>query len=313
MRFAHLGSASSPKISAGFLVVILCMMSSLANLSCGLAAFASDRTILAEPIGLAPSLERTIEKAAPKDSDVEPILQSGPLSLSIGGSGWTGDYGASSTTDISAILLGVRYQHDDWRLSATLPYTRITTAGNVFLGIGATPLVVRPQTGQKRRVNEGVGDLTLGVSYLQHISPRLGVDVEWLGALKAPTASSSSHVSTGNFDFSLGAEISRPLGRWIPFASAVYRDFGNFQTIRLKNGPATSIGASYVISPSLVANFSYDFAKSASRFVEDSHEIVASASYKFSRTSLRLSSYASAGLSSGAAKISGGLSLGRSF
>ena len=233
------------------------------------------------------------------------------FSASVGASAWSGDFGSSSTTTISAELLSGTYRVGDLRLSATLPYTRISTAGNVFLGLGATPLIVRSQTTASKRVNEGVGDLTLNASYVLHSNAN--IDVQLLGGLKAPTASASSRVSTGEADVSFGAEISRPFGRFVPFASIVYRDFGNSLQIRLRDGAATSVGASYVVASRWVANFSYDYSRSASRFVADSHELVSSASYKFMRTGVRLSAYVSAGLSSGAPAISGGLSLGKAF
>ena len=246
-------------------------------------------------------------------SDIQGPSQRDRFSLSLGGSAWSGDFGSPSTTDISAALLSAQYQRGDWRLSATLPYTRITTAGDIFLGIGATPLVVRSDTASRRRVNEGVGDLTLGVSYLTHIAPQSGVNIELLGGLKVPTAPASSRVSTGQTDFSIGTEVSKPLGRLIPFLSIVYRDFGSSSLLPLRDGIATSAGASYVFSPRLVANLSYDYAKSASRFIQDANEIVSSVSFKFNRSGLRLSSYASAGLSSGAPGISGGISIARGF
>ena len=250
---------------------------------------------------------------APKTSGTGSTPAASDLSVSLGASAWTGDYGSSSTTDISAELLSARYRHDSWRLSATLPYTRITTAGNVFLGLGATPVVQQSQALGQRRVNEGIGDVTFGLSYLEHALPRLGIDVEWLGAVKVPTASSSSRISTGQVDFSVGAEITRASGPWVPFASVIYRNFGSTQNLPLQDGFATSIGASYLVSPRALINLSYEYARSASRLIDDSHELVASASYKLTRSNLRLSSYFSAGLSDGAAAVSGGLSVGRAF
>ena len=235
------------------------------------------------------------------------------FAISLGGSAWSGNFGSKSTTDIAAGLLSAQYDRGDWRLSATLPYTRITTSGDVFLGIDATPLIVRSQVTALRRVNEGVGDLTLSVSYLTHALPKAGVDIELLGGLKLPTASTSSRVSTGQVDFSLGTEISKPIGRLVPFISVVYRDFGSSASLPLRDGVATSAGFSYVFSSRLVANVSYDYSRSASRFVGDANEIVSSVSYKFTRLKIRLSGYASAGLSSGAPGFSGGLSLARSF
>ena len=257
------------------------------------------------------------EQSGPQSTNALSTLAQAPsnndFSLSLGGAAWSGDFGSSSTTDIAAGLLSARYKAGDWRLSATLPYTRITTAGDIFLGIDATPLIVRPQTTALRRVNEGLGDLTLGVAYAVPTAPRLGVDLQLLGGLKIPTASAGSRVSTGQVDFSLGGEVSKTFGRVVPFASVVYRDFGNSPSLHLRDGVATSVGASYVFPNLVVANLTYDYARSASRFVRDADEIVPSLSYKFRRSAVRLSSYCSFGVSSGAPAISGGLSLSKSL
>ena len=278
----------------------------------GLSVAHADELVFLSPAPSTQTTSTTSFNTGRDPAGPEPTRRN-DFAVSLGGSAWSGDFGSRSTTDIAAGLLSGQYNRGDWRLSATLPYTRIATSGDVFLGIGATPLIVRPQVQVLRRVNEGIGDLTLGASYLTHALPKVGVDIELLGGLKLPTASASSHVSTGQVDFSLGTEISKPIGSLVPFVSVVYRDFGSSASLPLRDGIATSVGTSYVFSSRLVANLSYDYARSASRFVGDAYEIVSSVSYKFPRSGIRLSSYASAGLSSGAPGVSGGLSLTRSF
>ena len=291
----------------------------LATAVTAIVLFTNATTARADETSTIASSSSSVEGSTPLIAKVGGVSESEELphrdafSLSLGGSAWSGDFGSKSTTDISAGLLSAQYDYGEWRLSATLPYTRITTAGDIFLGIGATPLVVRSDVASRRRVNEGIGDLTLGVSYLTHTAPQIGVDIELLGGLKVPTASTSSHVSTGQVDFSVGTELSKPIGKLVPFVSVIYRDFGSSPFLALRDGIATSVGASYVFSPQLVANVSYDYARGASHFIQDSHEIVSSVSYKFFRSGLRLSSYASAGLSSGAPGISGGISLTKRF
>ena len=241
------------------------------------------------------------------------VFPPGSLSASLGASAWSGDFGSRSTTTISAALLTGVYKWEDLRLSATLPYSRIDTRGDIFLGLGATPLIVRPENNPSRHVGDGLGDITFNASYVLHPLPSAGVDVELLGAVKAPTASAGSRLSTGRTDFSFGAEVLKTAGRFAPFASFVYRDFGSTSQFRLRDGAATSIGVSYLVTSRWIADISYDYARSASHYVSDSHEIVSSASYKLERFALRLSAYASAGLSSGAPAVSGGLSIGKTF
>ncbi len=256
-------------------------------------------------------------QAAPVEgslSILRPISDAeGPLTVSAGGSAWSGDFGAPTDTTISAALLSARYRLGNWRLSASLPYMRIDSAGAVFTGIDGAPVIVAPfpSTPAAKHVREGVGDLTLGAAYLLPTAPKWGFDLELIGKVKLPTGPHSleSGVSTGRADYAFGAEVSKPIGRWIPFASATYRDFGSNSQWKLRDGYAASTGVSYVFNDRIVGLVSYDFAQSASRYIGDSHEISASASARLTRTGLRLTGFASAGLSRGAADVTGGLSL----
>ncbi len=234
------------------------------------------------------------------------------FSLSTGASAWTGDYGAKSHTDIAAVLLGARYNLGDLRLTASVPWMRIDTAGAFFTGIDGTPLVVAPSTSTTpvhKVVHDGVGDLTLGASYLVPYANPLGIDLELTGRVKLPTASRESGLSTGKTDYSLGGEVSKTIAKFGPFASITYRSFGDTAQWKLKDGVATSLGTTYLISNNLIAVVSYDYAQRTSAFIRDDHEVVTSASYSIPNTRLRLSAYTSYGLSTGAAAFSGGLSL----
>ena len=231
------------------------------------------------------------------------------LSVSAGASSWSGDYGGSSDTSITAALVTARYGYRGLRLDATLPYMRIDSAGAVFAGIEGTPVIASPSAGGPRHVHEGLGDLTLGASYQFASADLLGVDLEASGRIKVPTSPVSSGVSTGQVDTAWGLEASRIVGPLVPFASVSYRTFGDTPQWRLRDGAAASIGASYLPTRNLVLNISYDYARSASRFVRDSDEIVGSFSTRLTSSGLRLTGFLSGGLSSGAAAVSGGASL----
>lgn len=235
-------------------------------------------------------------------------------SLAAGGFAWSGDYGAMSKTTIDALLLSTRYKIGDLRLTATVPNMRIDSRGLVLTGVDGSPLVISPQSTGPRTIRGGWGDLTLGAAYLLTSErSRFGADLDFSFKLKVPTASDASRLSTGQKDYAFNVEASRPLGRLVPFASVGYRVFGDLPTLRLKDGFAGSLGADYIYSSRLVARLAYDYAASASPFVRDSHEIVASFSSRLTQSRLRLTGFAGAGLSSGAASISGGLSLAVGF
>ncbi|WP_242154755.1 hypothetical protein [Sphingomonas sp. BAUL-RG-20F-R05-02] len=228
--------------------------------------------------------------------------------LSLGTSFAAGDFGSKSDTTILTSALGARLRLGNWGLTASLPWMRIQSRSTVFTGIDATPVLVAPNTASRRKVYSGLGDLTLGGSFT-FIPKDSNVELQFSGRAKLSTASKISGLSSGENDYSLGADISVPVGKVTPFASFSYRFLGDTTTYVLRNGPAASAGASYALSNKSFLLLSYHYSLSATRLVSNSHEVFVGASTKVRGSPLRLTGYATAGLSSGAAAASGGLAL----
>ena len=235
------------------------------------------------------------------------------FSLSVGAAAWHGDFGAPTDTDIFSVLFGARYQIGDLRLQASLPYMRIDSRGTFFSGIGGTPLFAGPNIQPADRKRDGIGDATLGASYLLGGAREGGVDVEFNGRMKLPIASDASGLSTGEFDYSLGAEVSRPFGRLTPSVSATYRFFGDTPDLRFADGIYATAGATYALTDRAALLVSYEFSEAASRFITDSHELIIGLSTPVASDRFRIAGYASTGLSRGAADVSGGASLSLAF
>lgn len=230
------------------------------------------------------------------------------LSASVGTSVWHGDFGAPTDTTILSTLASLRYRINGLRIVASIPYMRIESDGAFFAGIGGTPLFVAPNSRTTRRVRDGLGDLTLGASYLLPGSDDHGLDIDLHGRVKLPTASSGSGLSTGKTDYSLGVDVARTVGRVTPSVSATYRIFGDNATWQFRDGFDLAAGASYALPGSTVLLANYEYIEASSRFIRDSHEVVLGASTRVTDR-LRASGYLSKGLSSGAAAIAGGASL----
>ena len=127
--------------------------------------------------------------------------------------------------------------------------------------------------------------------------------------MKLPTASAGSTLSTGKTDVSAGVQLTKTFGRVAPFVSATYRVFGDPAIIDLKNGFAASAGTSIGLGKRTVTLFSYHYAAAATALVRDSHELFAGLSTGLPGSRVRVTGFATAGLSSGAAASSGGISL----
>ena len=229
------------------------------------------------------------------------------IELGVGSSAWSGDFGAPKTTTIAAVLATAVYRVDGLRLTASVPWMRIDSPGAVFTGVEGTPIIANPGATGGRRLRQGIGDLTLGASYLLPSNFTEGFDTDLSFRVKAPTASKSSDLSTGEVDYSFGATVSRSLGRFIPIASVFYRHFGDGPEFQLKDGVATTVGASYAFSPKAFGMLTYDYSQRASRYISDAHQISASLTAPLLSTPLRVTSFVAGGLSRGAPAVSVGL------
>lgn len=271
---------------------------------------------------MAPGLAQAQASSSPQGPSAPFAVQRGTdedrtrdtgISLAVGGAYSTGDYGTARNTDIWTVPVVARYRTGGLRLSASLPWMSIKSDGTLFTGIDSTPLVVAPGITSTRRHRRGLGDLTIGAAYDLPGLTSAGLDLELSGRVKLPTASDRSQLSTGKTDYAFGAQISKPIGRLVPFVSGTYRIFGDSGPWNLRNGMAASAGASYVLPGRATIVASYDYARAASRFISDSHELFGGVSVPIARTPLRLTAFGTTGLSRGAADASAGLSLTAAF
>ncbi|MBB5712082.1 hypothetical protein [Sphingomonas xinjiangensis] len=182
----------------------------------------------------------------------------------------------------------------------------------LFTGIDSTPVLVAPGANSARNTAEGFGDLTLGAAYT--FAPAgVGLELELSGRAKLNTASRSSKLSSGELDYAIGGQITKPLGDFGPFVSATYRVLGDTATYRLRNGLAASAGTSLAIGSRTYLLASYHYSERATDFVKDAHEVFAGAVTALPNSRLRFSGFGTLGLSRGAAAASAGLALSSDF
>ncbi|WP_267395160.1 MULTISPECIES: hypothetical protein [unclassified Sphingomonas] len=219
-----------------------------------------------------------------------------------------GKFGTGSNTTIWSSALGARVRLGDVTLTASLPWMRIESRSTIFTGIDATPVLVAPNTAASKRTAKGFGDLTLGASYT--IAPAASpIEIEVSGRAKINTATAASGLSSGKNDYAIGTDISAPLGKVTPFVSFSYRFLGDTAVYDLRDGPAASAGASYALGHDSFLLASYHYSRAATRLVDDAHELFAGASTKIPGSPLRVTGFATAGLSRGAAAASAGLAI----
>lgn len=204
----------------------------------------------------------------------------------------TGDYGTDIRTRSYVVPLTARVRKGPFRLSATLPYIRIDGSTQVIPGEDG-PIVEEPTF--ERELREGFGDLNVRARYRLPKHRLAGFEVDLLGRVKLPTGSERKRLSTGEVDYSFGAEISRQIGSLEPFVEVEYRINGDPPDRDYKNTFSTSVGASTRFGRSMF-RVAYDYSQSRVRGRKGSHSIDAFVGTPVSRR-LLLGGFASVGLS----------------
>lgn len=223
--------------------------------------------------------------------------------LTAGGGISRGDFGSSRTSEMANASIGARWSSGDTTFQASIPYVAINTPGVVLTGFDGTPLIMLPDAGGPRRSNSGIGDPTFAASHAVSVG---AVRVTGTGRVKVPVQGFNA-ISTGELDWSVGAQASIQAGRVSPFAAVTWRSFGNPDGWTIRDGIATSLGVSGRLGAGSAA-VSWEHARSTSDFVSDADEIVAVYDAPVSDR-MRLAAYGTVGLSDGAPGLGAGLRL----
>ena len=218
-----------------------------------------------------------------------------------------GDFGSDRDTTWASVVAGARWTSGDTSVQVTLPYIDVDSPGVVFSGFDGTPLVMLPDAGGARTDRSGVGDPTLSVS--QDLAAG-NFDLRATGRVKIPVQDFND-VSTGELDWSLSLEASRDIGAVTPFVAVGHRWYGNPEGWNIRDGFSASAGMGFEVAGGAAA-ISYEFAETTSDFIDDAHEVVAVYDAPIADR-LRLASFATVGLSDGAADYGVGVRLAASF
>ncbi len=217
-----------------------------------------------------------------------------------------GDYGTARNTNVEIGLPVLSAATDDFRISISMPYMRVSGRGLVVFDAAGNPIVVNRRTSLPPITRTGFGDLDLDATYTVPSSFLDDFEVKLSAGIKVPTASTRRRLSTGEADFTMNLDVSRQLGDWAPFLRVGYLLPGQPSSFRLFNTVSVSAGSSYTISDSLVAVASYDFDSASTPLVTASHELFGSLSW-IRGNGMTLTGYGTAGLTSGSPAIGAGL------
>jgi hypothetical protein len=241
-----------------------------------------------------------------------PAVAKPTVELSTGLDYEEGDYGTGESIETWRVPTSVRVQSGDVTFSATLPWLRIDAPGNVVGGGGGIlglPIIVDPTQPPERIRREGVGDLELGAAYTL---PSRAVGLTLSGQVKVPTASPAKGLGPGEFDYAVGAELSKTFGRVTPFVGVGYTMPGDPEAYELHDSASVRAGAAVQIGKRVRGHVAYGYAESVSPLIPDEQQIATGINAGLSDR-LFVGLYGSAGLSEGSPDVGAGLRLGTAF
>jgi hypothetical protein len=185
------------------------------------------------------------------------LAADGQFDLTAGAEYTTGKYGGTQSTDIFFVPVTGKYETGPWLFKLMVPYIRITGPGNV-IGAGDDRLVREGGTAAAIRTDSGLGDVVASAFYnvLSGRNAQLGLDV---GAkIKFGTADSPT-LGTGENDFSLQADVFKPIGAFTTFGTLGYRWYGDPPGLDLRNVFFGAVGVGYKVSQPTTVGLAYDF------------------------------------------------------
>src|SRR5438094_7121741 len=238
------------------------------------------------------------------------------ISLSTTGDYSVGDYGTGKDTTLLYVpfTLGVR-PFDRFWLSVTVPYL-YQTGQNVVLTGGGVAVKSKKSNGKLTRpatstTESGLGDVLAKASFILIPETDFIPEVTPYFKVKFPTADKDRGLGTGEFDETLGVDVSKRLiDALFGFLTLSYTFIGDPPGADFRNSFGWSVGAAYAIVPPFSVFAFLDCATAISPGQDDPLDIRVGAEYRIIKA-LKLTGAVTRGLSNGSADwgVSGTLTL----
>jgi len=263
-------------------------------------------TVVTAVLAAAPAMASQAQDPSPA---IRPATPGSAVEIATGLEYQEGKYGTGQKIETISIPTNLRVSTGRFQFTATLPYVRIDAPGNVVGGGGGVlglPIIIDPSQPATRNRREGIGDLKLGAAYTV---PTSSIGLTLLGQVKAPTASASKHLGTGETDYLVGAELSKSFGGVTPFVGISYTLPGDPKGYDLRNSLSARGGVATMLGSRVRGYISYGYAQSLSRLVANEQQISTGINAGLSNR-LSLGVFGTAGLSQGSPDVGAGVQLG---
>jgi hypothetical protein len=179
------------------------------------------------------------------------------MTLSTGLDYSSGAYGKSETTEVSTVYLAAKYDTERWMGALYVPFLRVSGPASV-VGLGPDAIVLPGTSGGRRRA-QGLGDIVASATYKTVTDPGAPLLLDLGAKIKFGTADEGEGLGTGKNDYSVQADVVKPVGPVSAFAMLGYRWYGDPPGLELRNAFFGSVGAAWRDGSGTTLGASYDF------------------------------------------------------
>ncbi len=223
-----------------------------------------------------------------------------------------GDYGTGQDAEIMYVPVTFGVRLDRFRLGLTVPYLRQTSQNVVLTGGGvAVKKGNQAASSTESRTEDGLGDILLRASYIVLKEQPLLPEIEPYLKIKFPTADEDRGLGTGEFDETIGVDLSKTfLERLTAYLTLAYTFIGSPPGADFDNSFGWSLGAAYAVARPFSIFAFLDGSTAIAPGQDNPLELRIGAEYRLIRA-LKLTGSVMKGLSDGSADwgVSAGLAL----
>ena len=211
----------------------------------------------------------------------------------------TGDYGTKDDVETVyvPVTFGVRLDRLD--LGLTVPYLRQTSQDVVLTGGGVAKKKQGQTAATGSRTEDGIGDILLRASFVVLKEDTLLPEIEPYLKIKFPTADEDRGLGTGEFDETIGVNLSKSFtDRLSAYLTLAYTFIGSPPGEDFDNSFGWSIGAAYAVAPSFSIFAFLDGSTAIAPGQDDPLELRVGAEFRITKA-LKLTGAVVKGLSDG--------------
>lgn len=162
---------------------------------------------------------------------------------------FSGDYGTDITTNTVYIPVTLTRFFSRAELSVSLPYI-YQESGEGVTAFGGFPLRTDDDDTGETRTAEGFGDVVLSGRFYSLYEDVHPINLSLMGEIKFPTADEEDGLTTGEFDETIGIEMSKSLSeRWQAIVDLYYTFIGDPENFEIDDEFNYNLGLSYGFTP----------------------------------------------------------------